>query len=54
MRSKDMMLALAAFAVVVGVGIWWKKRQAAAASSSPDPTTNAPWAVPPNINGGAT
>lgn len=53
MKEKDIAIALVAFALVVGAGIWWQKRQAAAASAaSPDPLGNSPWLSWPSVNAG--
>ncbi len=50
MKTKDVLLALAAFGVVVAAGVWLRKMQAARAAANPDPTENNPWSVIPSAN----
>lgn len=38
MKSKDVLIALAAFGVVVAAGLWLRSRLQAQAAATPDPT----------------
>lgn len=52
MKSTDVALALGAFALVIGVGMWLKRRAAASSAANPDPQVNNPWGNWPSVNEG--